>query len=111
MIKRCNNEVTLTANMWSYRIFKGYISVTAHAVDDGWAIHSGLPELNRFLTRHTGESLAALLYDVVRHWNFTQFCRYSSIIWKWLKGITARDWRDSNLKMGSLNLDLILMII
>ena len=71
------SKVALTADAWSSSIYKGYMSVTAHWVDNGWVMHSALLEFKRFLTPHTGEAAKVFLKEVIGEWNLNR--RISSV--------------------------------
>lgn len=58
--------VALTADAWSCRVYRSYMSISAHWVDKDWKIHSTLLEFDRFSTPQTGEEGPLFLYKVVK---------------------------------------------
>lgn len=60
--------VSFTAGVWSSTIYKGYMVVTVHWVEDGWKMRSAIFDFRRFPTPHTGEATCNFLEQVVSTW-------------------------------------------
>lgn len=50
------SKVCLTADACSSKIYKGYMEVTGHWVDDSWNMRSAILDFCRFPTPHTGDA-------------------------------------------------------
>lgn len=69
MLKKTRGKVSLTADAWSSKIYRGYMVVTAHWIDESWSLKSAVLEFSRFYTPHTGDAAAAFLFDVIQDWD------------------------------------------
>lgn len=69
------SNISITTDAWSSRIFKGYIAVTAHWIDDTWSLRSILLDFQRFSSPHTGESTATMLLSIFERWGVCQKIR------------------------------------
>lgn len=56
MLQKRWGKVSLTADIWSSPIFKGYMAVIAYWLDTNWDLKSTVLELKRFHTPHTGDA-------------------------------------------------------
>lgn len=61
-------RISLTADAWSSRVYKGYMVVTGHWIDNDWVLRSIVLEFKRFLTPHTGDAACEFMYDVINDW-------------------------------------------
>lgn len=52
MIKHITGALGVIANLWSLRVYCGYIADTMHWVDKYWVLHNLLLDFIRFLTPH-----------------------------------------------------------
>lgn len=64
--------ISLTTDAWSSKIYKGYVAVTAHWVDQYWCLRSVLLDFQRFPSPHTADATSALLCEIMDRWNITK---------------------------------------
>lgn len=92
-------RLSITADAWSSRVYKGFMVVTAHFIDKNWNMKSVIIEFDRFYTPHTGEAVEAFLRDVIERWGISQrvqavttdsasdMIRGMSLLHRWLSSI------------------------
>lgn len=68
-------QVSLTADTWSSRVYKGYMIVTGHYVDSDLSMKCVILEFNFFHTPHIGGAAEAFLKEVIEHWRLTERVR------------------------------------
>lgn len=73
MLESSEPKVALAADTWSPKVCRGYVTVTAHWIDDAWIERSNILKFNRFRKPHTGEAGCAFLYEVLIEWDL--YCR------------------------------------
>lgn len=62
-------SVSLPCDAWSSRVYKGYMVVTIHWIDQDWNMRNTILDFIRFKTPHTGEASYSVLLDTVKTWN------------------------------------------
>lgn len=67
-VRRINSRVSLTCDAWSSNIFKGYMAITMHWIDQQWNMRSLLLDFKRFITPHTGGAASNILKEVIMFW-------------------------------------------
>lgn len=68
-IKEINGMVSITTDTWSYRVYKGYLSLTIHWVDKHWVLRHVLLDFVRFATTHNSNTTSTLLFVLLGDWN------------------------------------------
>ena len=68
-------SVSITADTWSSRVYKGYMVLTAHWINSEWEHKSTVLDLVRFAIPRTGEAAAALIFNVLEHWGLSRKVR------------------------------------
>lgn len=61
-------SVCLTCDAWSSRVYRGYMTITVHFIDNSWKMKSCLLDFVRFKTPHTGEASFGILHDTIKTW-------------------------------------------
>ena len=64
-LRKSPEKVFLTTGAWSSSIYRGYVFITAHWIDQDWKLKSKVIEFKRFATPHTGTATADLLISVI----------------------------------------------
>lgn len=62
-------NISLTTDAWSSRIYRGYIAVTAHWIDEYWSLRSVLLDFQRFPTPHTADATCTTIIDILENWH------------------------------------------
>ena len=60
--------VGMTIDGWTSCDIDSFVTVTAHYIDEEWALQSHVLQTCKFTEAHTGKNLAALLQEVFRKW-------------------------------------------
>ena len=70
--------ISLTTDIWTSIATEGYITVTAHYIDNSWVLQAFVLETLPFSERHTGINLAQKLKEVVEEWEIVDTVRMVS---------------------------------
>ncbi|KAL9676157.1 hypothetical protein QQ045_004370 [Rhodiola kirilowii] len=62
-------RICLTSDMWSSRQKMGYMSLTAHWIDDKWNMQKRILSFKMVEYPHTGDSLASHMYEELIAWH------------------------------------------
>lgn len=65
-------KISLTADAWSSQIYRGYMAVTGHFIDNNWKMRSLTLEFNRFPTPHNAEATCSFLSKVIESFHLQQ---------------------------------------
>ena len=61
-------RICLTTDVWQSCTTEGYISLTAHFVDDKWNLHSRVLNFSHFPPPHSGVFLADKMFNFLKEW-------------------------------------------
>lgn len=64
-------KVSVTMDSWKSRMFRGYLTITLHYIDEDWEMKSKLLEFVRFPTPHNAGDTWKLLLDILEKWDLT----------------------------------------
>ncbi|KAL9687412.1 hypothetical protein QQ045_031813 [Rhodiola kirilowii] len=62
-------RICFTSDMWSSRQKMGYMSLTAHWIDDNWTMQKRILSFKMVEYPHTGDSLASHMYEELIAWH------------------------------------------
>lgn len=68
-LNESGSKKSLTADAWSSVIYRGYVVVTGHLIDEKWEFQSVILGFRRLHTPHTGNANCELLENVISEWN------------------------------------------
>lgn len=91
-IKTSGSKISLTIDGWSSYGMKGYYGITVHFVDKNWNLQSILLDFVPAQGKHSGESVANLLYDVLRSYGLLNL----------IQGVTTDNAASNFTMMSSL---------
>lgn len=60
--------VSLTSYVRSSPMYRGYLSLTMHWIDNNWCEQNFLSDCARFPTPHNGETKSSILFYLLLHW-------------------------------------------
>ena len=63
---------SLTSDMWTHTEMSGYMSITAHYIDDEWNLHNKLIGFAHVEVPHTGEHIAKEIISMLYPWNLNR---------------------------------------
>lgn len=70
LLSKNQSRIAFTSDMWtSSNQNKGYMTVTAHFIDDSWTLQSRLVRFIYVPAPHTSKALADTLYECLLDWN------------------------------------------
>ena len=64
--------VSLTLDLWTNRLTKGYLGTTCHFIDDDWSLQSVMLRWNRFYGQHTADNITQQYHETVDHYNLAE---------------------------------------
>ena len=62
-------SVALTTDLWTSTATEGYITLTAHFIDETWALQSQVLATRKMLERHTGKNIAEEIKKLVEEFD------------------------------------------
>ncbi|KAL8107303.1 hypothetical protein AgCh_023926 [Apium graveolens] len=63
-----SGRICLTSDLWSSSTMDGYLSLTAHFVDENWELQSRILNLRFMPPPHTGQLLAEKFISLLKEW-------------------------------------------
>ena len=67
-LESLSGRICLTSNLWSSSTMDGYLSLTAHYVDENWNLQSRILNLRFMPPSHTGQLLAEKFIGLLKEW-------------------------------------------
>ena len=67
-LARSSGRVCLTTDCWTACTTRGYITLTAHFIDDDWKLNSKLLNFSHLEPPHTGHELSRKVVEFLREW-------------------------------------------
>lgn len=58
----------LACDAWSSHVYRGYMAVTAHWIDNNWDMRNTVLEFVRFWTPHTADASSKILHEIICEW-------------------------------------------
>ncbi|MCH89441.1 zinc finger BED domain-containing protein RICESLEEPER, partial [Trifolium medium] len=71
-LSKVPSRICLTSDVWTSCTTEGYISLTAHYVDEGWKLNSKILNFSPFPPPHSGRELAKIVYGFLEEWGIEQ---------------------------------------
>ena len=71
LLRASTTRIGLTTDAWSSRVFRGYIVISAHWIDDEWNLRSCILTFESFPSPHTGRAFSDLLLRAIADWKLT----------------------------------------
>ncbi|KAL3646943.1 hypothetical protein CASFOL_009487 [Castilleja foliolosa] len=68
VLARVPGRICLTSDVWTSCTTEGYISLTAHFVDESWKLQSKILNFAHFPPPHSGIELAKIVFYFLREW-------------------------------------------
>lgn len=68
LFEKFDGKICLTSDVWSSRQKMGYMSLTAHFIDQEWCLNKRIICLKMIEYPHTGDSLAGHIFDELLSW-------------------------------------------
>lgn len=63
-------KVNVTSDPWSFRVYRRYLTVTLHGIDENWNMQNILLDFRLFPSLHNGEATSLMLFDILSKCNF-----------------------------------------
>ncbi|KAG8653823.1 hypothetical protein MANES_05G070350v8 [Manihot esculenta] len=68
-LEKLKSRIAITTDLWTSNQKKGYMSITAHYIDDFWVLQNWILRFVYVPTPHTKEELAKYLMEAFSKWN------------------------------------------
>ena len=68
VLSKVPSRICLTSDLWTSCTTEGYISLTAHFVDENWKLNSKIINFCHFPPPHSGAELAKTVYEFLEEW-------------------------------------------
>nr|KYP61442.1 Putative AC transposase [Cajanus cajan] len=68
VLSKLPGRINLTSDVWTSCTTEGYISLTAHYVDQNWKLHSKMLNFSHFPPPHSGREMAKIIYGFLEDW-------------------------------------------
>ncbi|CAL9232934.1 unnamed protein product [Arabidopsis halleri] len=98
-LAKIQSRICLTSDCWTAISGEGYISLTAHYVDESWTLNSKILSFCDIPPPHTGDALATKIHECLKEWGIEE-----KIFTLTLDNASANDTMQEILK-ERLNLD------
>lgn len=72
IISNTKGYISLTADVWSCRIVRGCLGITAHWIDEYWTLQKIFLDVPRFMTPQTGDATCCLMFHILHSWGLME---------------------------------------
>ena len=97
---------SLTSDMWTHTEMSGYMSITAHYIDDEWNLHNKLIGFAHVEVPHTGEHIAKEIISRLYPWNLDRKIFSFTLDNCSVNNVVVRDLKKFLLSKKALHLDV-----
>jgi len=91
--------------MWTHTEMSGYMSITAHYIDDEWNLHNKLIGFAHVEVPHTGEHIAKEIISMLYPWNLDRKIFSFTLDNCSVNNVVVRDLKKFLLSKKALHLD------
>lgn len=71
LLSNHKGKISITTDAWSSRVYRGYMAVTAHWIDEKWQFNSMTLDFKRFPTPHSGDNTCIFLRNILDEWKIS----------------------------------------